>query len=572
MGFNQVLKQVQEAGEDREWYPTTEEQIEAVFNHLTSKEPGRYSLLDVGAGDGKVLRRLREYGKAHEAELAGVRGCGDPTLPISCYAIEQSMTLIQAMPEDVFIIGTDFWQQSFIDKQVDVIFSNPPYSEYAQWAAKLIKEAASKVMYLILPSRWSDNAAIANALKAREAFVEVVGSFDYLEAEDRKARAKVDVIFISFIGDLEEHYYFNRYHRLSDGHRARVDPFDLWFDEHFEGFLSKDTPFDSRVPDESERMKARLDNELVTGSDMIQALETLYQRDLEHLIQLYQSLAKVDLELLREMAVSIESIKKGLKLKIDGLKNKYWLELFENMDKITSKLTSGSRKKLLDKLTAHTNLDFNASNAYSVLIWVIKQANLYFDEQLVDIYSGMIDEANVSLYKSNDRLFRRDDWRYIRFEDHANRPTHFKLETRIVLHRHKALSSSYRLYCEAADFVNNLATIGNNLGFPCSERARDFTWERSKKVTFHYARNNKREVLFEVKAFDNGNLHIKFASDFMAALNVEHGRLKGWVRSAQEAAVELDLPQEQAAQFFGANLSLGADSLQHFLPAPAEAA
>lgn len=37
----------------------------------------------------------------------------------------------------------------------------------------------------------------------------------------------------------------------------------------------------------------------------------------------------------------------------------------------------------------------------------------------------------------------------------------------------------------------------------------------------------------------NGNIHIRFASEFMLALNVEVGRLKGWIHSAQQAAEEM---------------------------------
>jgi hypothetical protein len=43
----------------------------------------------------------------------------------------------------------------------------------------------------------------------------------------------------------------------------------------------------------------------------------------------------------------------------------------------------------------------------------------------------------------------------------------------------------------------------------------------------------------EVRAYKKGTIHIKFASEFMLALNVEVGRLKGWIHSAQQAAEEL---------------------------------
>jgi len=44
----------------------------------------------------------------------------------------------------------------------------------------------------------------------------------------------------------------------------------------------------------------------------------------------------------------------------------------------------------------------------------------------------------------------------------------------------------------------------------------------------------------EVRAYMNGNLHIKFNQAFMLALNVEIGRLQGWIHNAQHAAEEMD--------------------------------
>ncbi len=65
------------------------------------------NVLDCGAGDGRVVKELSNGGKM--------------------YAIEKSQKLIKQMPDDLFIIGTDFFQSTLIDKEVQVIFCNPPY-------------------------------------------------------------------------------------------------------------------------------------------------------------------------------------------------------------------------------------------------------------------------------------------------------------------------------------------------------------------------------------------------------------------------------------------------------------
>lgn len=71
----------------------------------------------------------------------------------------------------------------------------------------------------------------------------------------------------------------------------------------------------------------------------------------------------------------------------------------------------------------------------------------------------------------------------------------------------------------------------------------------------------------EVKAFKNGNLHIKFAPDFMIKLNVEMGRLKGWVKSASHAADEMGVSEAEAAASFGSNLQLAPKDLPLMLEA-----
>lgn len=60
-----------------------------------------------------------------------------------------------------------------------------------------------------------------------------------------------------------------------------------------------------------------------------------------------------------------------------------------------------------------------------------------------------------------------------------------------------------------------------------------------------------------VRAFKNGNIHIKFDQSFMRRLNIEFGRLKGWVRDWSEAAQEMDIPAEEAKQGFNSLFKLG---------------
>jgi len=211
-----LIQNLKENNQDHEFYPTTKEIIQRLYQEINKDNyrDNPTSILEIGAGNGKVLKTLEQLSKEqnNNEKVAYFQ---------NKYAIEKSEILIQQLPADVVIVGTDFWQQTLIDKKVDVVFCNPPYSEFEEWAIKIIKEAFAKTIYLVIPQRWERNKDILEAIKKREASFEILGSYDFLEA-DRQARAKVHLLKI----DLR---------RKSGGYQDRdgTDPFKLWFEEEF---------------------------------------------------------------------------------------------------------------------------------------------------------------------------------------------------------------------------------------------------------------------------------------------------------------------------------------------------
>jgi predicted RNA methylase len=518
-----LLDKVKQAGQDFEWYPTTTEIIQRIIHHAKSGERSyqRWPLgavLDIGAGNGKVLRALRE------ADVTG-----------DLYAIEKSPILIEAMPADVFIVGTDFWQQSLFDKAVETVFCNPPYSAFEAWATRIIRETAAQRAYLVIPARWAKSAEIAAALEYRNAEAKVLGSFDFEDAEDRKARAKVDLVYISF-------------HRSGGA-------FEQFFAEEFGELKAK---FYAGRSEEKEREEqAKQVAAMVPREDLAAALVEIYSREMDLIRQNHRAVCQLDANLLRAFDISPEKVAKGLQEKLKGLKNAYWHELFSNLDKVKNRLTAKSRKSLLDVLFRNTHVDFTLENIYAVLVWIIKQAGDFIDQQLIETYLDMVDSENVFNYKSNERLFRKDHWRYAHGEDPNS---HYGLELRIVAHRTGGIcTSSYSwesrngLTQRAFDFIGDMVTIANNLGFHSTAGPGDFQWIAGKAYDITGTIDGAEAVLFNVRAFQNGNLHLRFAKPLMMGMNVEFGRLKGWIKTPAEAAQEID---PDAARYFGGNLRL----------------
>lgn len=200
MSIPSLIKDLKKQGQDFEFYPTTNEMINCINEHFKSfdwdkRKPS--SILDIGAGNGKVLDSL-DFGTNLET-----------------FAIEKSDILINELNSNTLVVGRDIFQTSLIEKEFDLIFSNPPYSEYEKWADRIIREANAKYIALIIPQRWKNSKIISEALKARKGIInqEVLGSFDFLESEDREARAKVDILFIelSYKEDIFQDFLKNAF-------------------------------------------------------------------------------------------------------------------------------------------------------------------------------------------------------------------------------------------------------------------------------------------------------------------------------------------------------------------------
>ena len=543
MGKSELLKIVPNTEHDFEWYPTTSEIIDCINKDIEdhkSLHTSLSSVLDCGAGDGRVLQALKATKK---------------------YAIEKSRPLLDSMSHDIFIIGTDFQQQTLIDKKVDIVFSNPPYSEYVEWTCKIIEEANSSVVYLVIPERWANNELIKSAIKNRSATAEVIGEYDFLEGE-RAARAKINVVRVALYGKRFKGY------RVGG---CQKDPFKLWFEKNFEIDGTSGYGDQSDIIRKTDTaLKNEVKNELVKGGDLVTTLSELYQKDLNKLMKTYKSLEEVDHEILLELDVKIEGVRDALEKKIKGLKFLYWKEMFDNMDKLTSRLTGKSRESLLSTLTSHTSVDFTPSNAYAIVVWAIKNANKYYDSQLCDLVESLAEQANVVLYKSNKKTFGDEQWRYCWRPEGLDR---YSLDYRVILHRSGGLCLAEYSYDKgpnglskrAANKINDIITIAKNLNYnsPFSESASSYEWDTHVKNNFHFTPSStgKDEILFEAKAFKNGNLHLKFDQSFIARLNVEFGRIKGWIKSPKQAAEEMGVSIEEAKKSFNSNIQIENKSL-----------
>lgn len=528
MSTASTLNELKSTAQDFEWYPTTDEIIKSVCRDMDAEESQWHrfsSMLDIGAGDGRVLVAVNESRSDHDQ--------------LDLYGIEKAVPHISAMPKQITVVGTDLMEQSLLDKDISVTFCNPPYSEYNMWMRKIIRETQSSVVYFVVPRRWRDQQAIECAIDVRDGDVKSLGEYDFSDA-DREARCKVELISISF------------------GHRGK-SPFDAVVEEmlpELDQFTAAD--------DLEEPVDAT--NEVAEGSDnIVERLVKAYDAELGQMIADYRSACSIKQSVLKQLGIEKSTIVSGIKDAVKSMKNRYWSVLFENMKAVTTRLATKQRAAFLQSIKEKVSVDFTESNCYAFLIWVSKWSNDYFDEQLVGIFHTLSSDSNCTKYKSNDRVWTQGDWRYLQSETSAS---HYKLEYRMVVTHGGISTSEYDfertrhggLVEHAYRLLSDLVTVANNLGFASDASPGDFQWESNKQQKL---RMKNGEVLAAVRAFKNGNMHIHLNPKLALAMNVEAGRLLGWLRTPAQAAEEFgatDTEAQEIGDIFGSSFRIGADA------------
>lgn len=535
---NKLIQELKAQGQDFEWYPTTDEMLQCLIQGIkkTCQEKERYyknsihKILDIGAGDGRVLQFLSAEFDAQS------------------YMIELATQHIENY-EFGFVVGRDFYNTSLIEKDMDLIFCNPPYSEFEAWACRIIKEANAEFIALILPQRWKNSKLIELALNSRVGIKEtpeILGSFDFENAE-RKARAKVDIVLICTTkGDSDE---------TKDIFTEFLEnEFGLNFDEIIENSYDKY---------QKNRQKSQnLENETkaVAKNNVIDFLVDKYNAELAEFVESLKNLKNISPKLLECLDIDKNKLIEGIKEQLKNLKGLYWQALFNQLEAINSRLTSPYRRALSSQVASEAQVEFTKENIHAIVIWLINNANKYIKSSYLDLFDRMARGGNARHYKSNKR-FVNDEWRYNK-EKSENEP--HKLDYRIVL--------SYG--ADDEDITDMIEVIATNLGYKNDLRLNLWqtedkfeSWRSLSGHTFKsgnkgtiFARHNQKDIiLLEYIAYKNKNVHIKFNKDFMGELNLAVGKIRQWLRSKDEARAEFkDLKETSLKKIFEseANLSI----------------
>ena len=522
MSTNTLIKELKENNEDFEFYPTSKNMIDVIIPYLNHE-----TVLDIGCGTCNFKKFVSE------ADTSKIK---------KYYVMEKSKTLLNKLDDDTICLGTDFNANTLLDKKVSTIFCNPPYSEFENWTKRIISEGNFKQAFLVIPERWKNNIEIKNLLEKFDTRADVLGSFDFLNAE-RTARAKVDVI------RLVKRKYNSSWKNQTD---FEEDAFNIWFEDTFRVQSKNESDYDFKSRKEKEK-KEKISNALVNANQSkASILVNLYQNEYNTLIDHLKKIMELDAEVLETFGFSIEKVKEGLKSQITGLKTLYWDMVFNEFDEITNRLTYKSRNEIRTSFDNLNNIDFTLENIYVIILWVIKNANKYYNSQLVDFFKDLSSEANVKPYKSNQRLFEKDGYYW-----NASKKNNYVLDYRIIMSSpfryddwHDVLDKNEY---QSVKVLQDILTIARNLGFKTGmvHLPDDFA-----EKTYIYFENSDK-IFMEYKVYKNGNMHVKFNQEFTKAMNVEVSRLLGWIRTPEDIKNEFPTELAKGAEkYFKVNKNL----------------
>lgn len=517
MAINETIKILKDNNQDFEFYPTTDEIISEIRNHYNKNNyspiDARISILDCGAGNGETLFKLAGIEPNEENKKYFYK---------NLQAIEKSDAL-RGLLNNILVVGIDFHETNFWNKvPTEILFCNPPYSEYEIWIEKIILQSMSNHFYFVIPSRHQTSEKIKTALSRKKLNLEIIGNFNFLNAE-RKARVNVDLVYI-----------YNR---------SSKDYFSLEFENKFNISKNKNSS------EEYVNLNEKIENGIVAGKSYIEMILSMYEKEKSDLFNLFNSMQSINPELLEAMNVDFQKIKSFVLNKLKNIDKQYWLEIIRKLNVISCKLIKQEREELAKKINDDC-LDFNETNINYVAKTSIDVVSNNIDKQVLSVYNTMIENSPTEKYKSNNIVF---------VENKFNGIVPSKLTRRIILEHcgkiEKSWSGKQSLNNRGIEYLTDLLIIARNLGYSFEQDVLNMleplkTFEAGQKFICKALYNGKSIELFELRAYLKGTMHLKLEQRFVNKLNIIKGRLEGWLNNVDEVMNEFDIVENEVNDYW----------------------
>lgn len=531
--FKDLIDTLKQNNQDFDFYPTTQEIKNAVFNDIDNitenpKDHIKNRALSYRFGESTGYRTYnndREYVVKLDSFIDICAGNGfmltdypKNVVVKNSHAIEKSRILSNILiDKNIIVDGSDLYETVLLTKKYNVAYCNPPYSDYKNVVTYLCEQLTADILYLLIPNRWSSDDQLNKLMHSKgELTVLSNHTFDISDDAQRPARVNVDLIRIVCIN------------RGSDN-------FEKWFDSNI-GEFKESEKIDLEFAEPEKSKDVRIENQ-----DSLTHLVDCYNEDLTKLLEHFTDLGKIPFEVLDALDIKKSNVMKKLQDSITELKHKYWLKSFNTLNEIKTRLTFDSRIDLMNSVSFIKESDFNVNNIRSLITYLTKHHNEYAQKQLEKLFLDLTNmDKGAKAYKSNEKWFN-SGWRYTK-----ETPEKYLLDYRIVVPFRKGRhSSSSQYHNDGNSIVSDLCVIANNFGYKTTEIETD---KDAETGTAYQVKDINDELIFEYRKYQNGNIHFKINQDLMLKINVEIGKLKGWLNSSQDIENEFEVPESKAKE------------------------
>ena len=565
--IHQTVQNLKSNNQDFEFYPTTKEILDVIckdmLNTFVATSRKKYfksddiengfflercreshiKILDIGAGNGDSLNYLAKFMNGikfsdifyHSNNLETEYDKRTSSPKVTKYAIEKSSIMSQPYKHNkINFVGADYDEVNINQKKYDVIFCNPPYSNYKTWMIKTLNSAyGNPIIYFVIPSNWKNDTILIEEINKKfkdKIKLNVINNFDFSNGS-RAARVNVDVVKIDVIEELN----------------GSIDFIKALFEKN--KFSNNN---DKNILLENENNYT--ENELINTNqkDYASFLVEEYNKEIDTLYTSINSLSLVPIEHLTKLFnFDYKSIVENYNNLINEIKHNYWKKIIHKTSVVEKKLIKKYRDSVINEII-DTSLDFTLSNIYSIIARLLYLVNENMNEQILIVYNDLIKNSPTEKYKSNHKFF---------VEQKTELKDEFvKLTQRIILEMgyfsNGALDSNYKgelsgkLTPNAANKILDLIIVIESLGYKIGFNPFNNEWKRGKitKINGVSLTNNNDIEIMEVKVFQNGNIHIKLNKKILEKLNIIKGLLDGWITNVNEITDEFDVDENTAIE------------------------
>lgn len=546
---NSLVRELQQNGQDYEYYPTPLRLAGVIASHMQGKsifeeeldymylKERRTSILDICAGDGRFLKEIKEQFMELNHRF--------PRNTVSLKALEKSKILRDLWSNDIIPSGSDI--HLIKSPSAPVIFCNPPFSEYETIVSKILNESTYKSLYLLLPIGWRKNERINAIIKGKCLYPETIEKFDFKAESARPLRHKTT---------CELFYIKGKAYNKSFEETKKGQVLENIIDHFSEVSEQKDV--NSSMPT------------AYTLTDIV----TIHEESKSGLFKTFEGLARNNYKGASEIAG--KSAKSWLHETMQNayleLENNSWNLVLSKLSPLNGIIHKTTRELLVDDIKAST--DFAEEPIQFYVKWLISNYQKIVDDQFISSYYLLMNPANSSRYKNNQQIFDKGNWSY-------NQKGKYKsfLIKKIITPIRNTTCYGKGIVGYEAELVLGEVLMGLLSGAGYTMLPTFFDYDHMlkhseavvrqslkkgnedivNKETSHILqdyydqidnegiaygkahpvigvdKHKNAKVLMYVYVYKSNTIHFKLEREFALVINLKFGKLKGWINNQQDA-------------------------------------